>query len=549
MRFVSVADTKEYKLESNKELAQAVREYVTVSVEDLEKEQLQGVAVTILNLDKPEILIGSGIVREGDALHKIVSARVEMMVTDLKKQLLIGERYPEDYKEEDMTEIDSVINLGDYSAKKTATAIKQFALAAAKVSANMTIGMRSKIEKMYSKIADRAGNNGCALYEETWIKRFIDQKLNNSSDITDSEKALMKSIIGLTKMLMDAGVNTMADLNTLNGGLYVKAYGIKYLGGRRAATVSEIEKHVGNLFMGTANMLDDLDTYRWLCFMTVATGNWNIRYSIDRLENSELIKKQGNKWFSKFYKNENIEGMVTRNIGIIISRVEELKGKLSFVLGQLKTGLKQINYPTEVKPTERYVVAVAYTLEDMFNRILADKKPNKYNETAHKIAAQCVKEGKFELSEKQLDVVMRAYTSYISEDSSMDRTTDEDRISTAKKLLSEYGDKLNKTVKAIAATVVEKGCCTAKQFSVIKEVYDRLKSDNNSIMLDGGADASDIIDLINKNEKVSNVKKSEVESNKVEEKKSATNIPKPMTAAVDTADEDDIKQLIDTWFN
>lgn len=553
MRFVSIADTSKYLLSgvpARRDIAEAIKNYISIIVAKEEIMHLKGLGVTIQNLDVPEIMIGGGIVGKEEAPYKIARARVEMMVTDIKKQLIIGERYPEDYKPEDVTDIDRIIKYGDSWEVSAAAAIKKFVNVAAKRNVNIPYSMRDRVNKMALRIESATLNiSTCALYNSSWFKGFVDRRVASSNDgLKDNEKALVKAVIPVCEKFEALGYKNVSNLIELNNGLCVKAYGIKYMSGTRAATKSEIAKHVGNLFVGSANMLEDPDMFRWELFMLLMTGSSNIKYTLEKLKDSEKIKAFGDKWFCCFNKSESNESMITRCATTITDRISEIEALAENYSSLLKVGLSSLVYPDEPDIRGVYIIAASYTLEEMFTAIAENKPDDKYNDLAYKIATECLKNKKFDISEKQLDVLTRAYNKIKSGEALGLRVDTAEAVRIANTLISKYGDKLNKTVRSIAKDTSAKGTCSVKQFDVIKRALEAYESSGASIT-GGEMSVENVASRMFDSSKVQATDVEGSENKTAEGAMPSPMIPKPVIGVGDTTEDGSVDDLFKQMFS
>ena len=484
MRYISLDDATQYRFNdtpAKRKIADAVKNYVAAAVSKDEVQTLNGLSLVVKNLDDVDIVIGGGIVGSADSLYKIVWAKVQMCILDVKQQLVAGEKFPGDYVPEDVTGLRKIMENGTPADTAVAAAMIKYVNVAADLHAGLSPKMRSRIKSMLeTEEASKVNDTDSMLYNETWFKKHIDDIIAvNAKGVTDTEKKLINCTVAVCKKFEELGINSAKELVELSKGKCVRAYGIKYMGSKRAATRSEIERHVGNLFMGSANMLEDPDLYRLALLLMLATGAYNYKYELEKLCDSENIKKMGEGWAVCLNRSEDVVSFVRRCGNTIAARVKEIEGVADYYVKQLNMGHSEIVYPETVATSGVYITAAGYTLEEMFTAI-KNKGNSKNNALAYKISKECLDNGKTDVSEKQLDVLTRAYVGIIYGDATEKPSADvAQALEIAKKLVDNYSIKLSKIESSIANGVISKGKCSPKQFDVLKRTLDKVENANS----------------------------------------------------------------------
>ncbi len=559
MRYVSDADAANYKLRvpSRRKIATAIKEYLNLAITHDEASMLRGLSVNIINLDTAEIEIGDGMIDKNTRTYSIISSKVAMQVIDIKKQLVIGERYPEDYKPDDTSDLQNVLENGSPAEVALAAALMRLIMVAGEMKANLPYSIRSKVNETAKKIeTSKLNEPDCSLYNNSWFKGFVARTLlKENADLKGYEKQLVEAVIAVCRKFDELGYKSVDGLLELFKGRCVKAYGIKSMGSTRAATKSEIERNVGNLFVGTANMLEDPDMYRMMLFVSIVTGSNNYKFELEKLSASDAIKKLGADWAACFSKSEGIESFIRRRCSTIVNRLNEIIDKAETYVQQLRIGTTQILYPDTVEPRFAYIQPAVYTLDEAI-RAVATSKTNKVGDLAVKIAKECLSKNDMSLSEKQLDVITRAY--YNITCGNIPAGVDmQEAARIAKELLKKYSDKLTSVVNSIARGVLDKGICSEKQLDVIRRALDSLniESTKSEPVRQVSVDAlADKIFSMNSNAKDPGTEKSKEElakSGEAQKKESKTGmpIPKPVFSTSVGAGDGSADDMIANWFN
>ena len=478
MAFVSMADVESFKLSSLeskgvfwKEFVKAINTYVKLKVEHEVEKYLHGLSVDIINLDEKEFTIGSGIVEKGDGLYNVVENHIDNVIVEVKRAILAAMKAPEEFKAADEKEMQNIIKNYTDTDKPLIQSLYSVLSLANKLSVNIPLIMRGDINRAKKAIEGSALNVGGKLYSESWFSSYITGRSRGTGVVLkDDEKKLIKTVIEICDILEKDGINSMASLKELNNGAIKNIYCVKFNGGKRAALQSEIKKHVGNLFIVPFEMIEDkLDYYQLELFLMIMTGMTTYKYKLKSAEESDSVKNRKD-LLVVMGKNESVESIVGRRYAQLTLNMEMLKAHIKDMLPKLRNGLKEVKYNDKLSFNEEFIIATDYTTMEMVDTIIKEKPRNKYDEIAYKIALSCKNDKKYDLSEKQMDLMTKTYVALRNGNT----VSSADAMKVANALKDKYYDQLSPTVKSILDGTVSKQFCSPKQFEVLKKVLEEM---------------------------------------------------------------------------
>lgn len=515
MKFVPLSKVNEWQFSKldglggrGYQLKTACVNFVELMVAREAVEQLKGVPVTIIDLDGPLFNIGSGMVEEGSGLYKMIKLRIENACVALKRQIIADLEENKLVMMTDWPEMDMVLRSTDRNDVKLASAIQTFRIAGSNVGINVTKEMKAIINNLATKIKDEqqlVGTSG--LYANTWFSKWLGDKVRTErNNLNDSIKVLANKVKEVCDAYERNGVTNVEDVKSILGGAVKRVYCIDYIGRKRVATKSEIERLPGNMYVEYANIIDIPKYYSLLCTALLMTGENGVGVKIVAVDKTNEDDGSIKGLLVSMKKDEPIGNIILNNTTILCKNMDNFLVDADITLTKVKGAVRELEYPD--KPLDNMVLASEVTLPEMIERIIKEKDNMGVNNSRGKgrggytakkgsialnIAIGCKKKEDYMLSLKQMHIVKREYEMLRQMDESGITVTTEECLSVANELMNNYRSICNEVIVSIAESTIKKGICTYKQLEVLKKRLNEIKGYERMKAQSGALNAADLV--------------------------------------------------------